>query len=455
MNKRSLYILLLALFLGITISLSIYFFEAKNSENIVEGIYIGQVYIGGLVEAKAKEKLSNFVNMHLRNPLILQYSDKTWNIIPQELVEVQIEKAVQEAISTGKSKNFLFKFFNRLKFSFNPKKIELAIKIKDEPFQKILEIISGEIACEPKNAEFKIIDGIIRIEKEKKGIKVDEENLKQEILKIVWSEKRKISVPVIAIKPEITQETLSKMNIKEEIVSFSTKFDKTQAGRSTNIRLAAEKLKNYIIPPGEIFSFNDVIGKRTIEEGYKEAPIFLNNKVSAGIGGGVCQLSTTLYNLALLADLEIIERSNHSLPVSYVPLGRDATVNYGVIDLKFKNSTGGYLLLYTEIKGDTLTMKFYGSKKSDKKINLVSEVVKRIPPPVNIKEDYSLEKGKIHVKEGKPGYQVRVWKITTYNDGRQEKKLVSTDIYNPTTTIVYVGKKEPQTQTHFVESQKS
>jgi len=111
------------------------------------------------------------------------------------------------------------------------------------------------------------------------------------------------------------------------------------------------------------------------------------------------------------------------------------------------------LLLYTEIKGDTLTMKFYGSKKNDKKIKIVSEVIKEIPPPVNIKEDYHLEKGKISIKEGKPGYQVRVWKIISYNNGTQEKKLISTDTYNPIATILYVGKKEPQAQTRPVEKE--
>jgi len=156
----------------------------------------------------------------------------------------------------------------------------------------------------------------------------------------------------------------------------------------------------------------------------------------------VCQLSTTLYNLALLADLEIVERSNHSLPVSYVPLGRDATVNFGVIDFKFKNTTGEYLLLHTEIKDNTLTMRFYGSKKIDKKVDVVSEIEKVIPPPVNFKEDPSLEKGKIIIREGKPGYQVKVWKVITYSNGVQEKKLISTDIYNPIASIIYIGKKD-------------
>ena len=146
-----------------------------------------------------------------------------------------------------------------------------------------------------------------------------------------------------------------------------------------------------------------------------------------------------------MTNLEIIERVNHSLPVSYVPLGQDATVNYDTIDLKFKNNTGGFLLLAADVIEDTITVKFFGSKIYDKSVKIVSETVKTISPPVSIKKDYALEKGKITIKQGSPGYQVKVWKI--YIDGKEEQRvLISTDIYNPTSTILYVGEKANEHQ---------
>ncbi|WP_148867949.1 VanW family protein [Thermosediminibacter litoriperuensis] len=451
--SRKFYIYISILLLCITCSAyGIYSYESRHGDDIFGGVYIGQVYVGGLSLKQATEKLKKYVEESLNDTIILYYSEKTWDFNPKGVIDVKIDRAVEEALSEGKSKNFILRFINRQKLSRMPKKIDLAAEIKEDPFKATIERISKDIAREPKNARFKIVDGKITIENEIEGIQVDQESLKQEILKAIWSRERKIPVPVTTIKPEVTAETLIKMNIKEEVASFSTKFDKSQVGRSTNIKLAAEKLEGYIIPPGEVFSFNDAVGERTSKEGYKEAPIFFKNEVISGIGGGVCQISSTLYNLALLTDLEIIERSNHSLPVSYVPLGRDATVNYGLIDLKFRNNTEGYLLLHTEVKDDTLTVKFYGSKKNDKNIKIVSEVVKKIPPPVTVKEDYSLEKGKIRIQEGKPGYQVKVWKIVSHN-GTQEKKLVSTDTYNPTATILFVGKKDPPAQTGTAESQ--
>lgn len=231
------------------------------------------------------------------------------------------------------------------------------------------------------------------------------------------------------------------MNIKVKVAEFSTKFNKALKERTQNIRLAAEKINGYIIAPGEVFSFNDAVGERTGEKGYKAAPIFFRNETVPGIGGGVCQLSSTIYNLALITGMEIIERSNHSLPVTYVPLGRDATVNYNHIDLKFRNNTGNYILLYTEINDDTLTVKFYGEKKREDSIKFYSEVVRKIPPTLTIKKDINLEKGKTRFKEGSPGYLVRVWKVNSVN-GREEKKIVSEDIYNPVPSVLYVGEKE-------------
>jgi len=140
-------------------------------------------------------------------------------------------------------------------------------------------------------------------------------------------------------------------------------------------------------------------------------------------------------------NLEIIERTNHSLPVSYVPLGRDATVNYNNIDLKFKNNTNSNLLLVTEVVDDTITAKFFGKEKPAFTINLISETVRTIPPPVTIKEDKNLLKGEVKIQPGSPGYVVKLWK--TYISGEKEEKiLVSTDTYNPTPTVLYSGIKE-------------
>ncbi len=120
--------------------------------------------------------------------------------------------------------------------------------------------------------------------------------------------------------------------------SFTTKYDGTNTARTTNLKLAASKINETILSPGEEFSYNAIVGERTIAAGYKEAKVYSNGQVVDGLGGGICQISTTLFNAALYANLEITEIHNHQFVPSYVGAGRDATVVYGSKDFKFKNS---------------------------------------------------------------------------------------------------------------------
>lgn len=143
------------------------------------------------------------------------------------------------------------------------------------------------------------------------------------------------------------------------MAQYSTRFDPTLANRTENIRLAAKALDGKLLAPGERFSFNNSVGERIAQAGYKEALIIEGNTYMPGLGGGVCQVSSTLYNVVLRAHLEVIERHPHSLPVNYVPPGKDATVSYPILDFKFRNSTDAYLLIRSSVVGNILTFQFY------------------------------------------------------------------------------------------------
>ena len=121
--------------------------------------------------------------------------------------------------------------------------------------------------------------------------------------------------------------------------TFSTKYAASNKNRTTNLILASNKINGTVLMPGEVFSYNKVVGKRTIAAGYKEAPIYVSGRVEDGLGGGICQITSTLYNAVVFANLEIVERSNHQFVPSYVGASRDATVVYGALDFKFKNNT--------------------------------------------------------------------------------------------------------------------
>lgn len=164
-----------------------------------------------------------------------------------------------------------------------------------------------------------------------------------------------IKVNLTVKEPIIDTETSSGL-----IAQYSTHFDSTLINRTENIRLAAKALDGKLLAPRERFSFNESVGERTAEAGYKEALIIVGNTFTPGLGGGVCQVSSNLYNAVILAHLEILERHRHSLPVDYVPPGQDATVSFPILDFRFRNSTDTYLLIRSFVQGNTLTFQLYG-----------------------------------------------------------------------------------------------
>ncbi|MGE5484702.1 MAG: VanW family protein [Ignavibacteriales bacterium] len=229
-----------------------------------------------------------------------------------------------------------------------------------------------------------------------------------------------VELPVEAVEPGTMADDLRAMGVSAMIASYSTAVNKDN-NRTENIRLAAQKLDNYLLPPGREFSFNSVVGPRTAEDGYRETPVYWRDEVRTGIGGGICQLSTTLYNAVLLADLEVVERHSHSLTVDYVPLGRDAAVSYGEVDLKFRNNTPNHILIRAYVAGGKVYVKMFGHTGADRKVAINARVLKKTDFVTETIEDPTLAKGQVQVRNGKPGYVVRSERIV-YVDGQQVKK---------------------------------
>ncbi|MGI6119865.1 MAG: VanW family protein, partial [Desulfosporosinus sp.] len=171
-------------------------------------------------------------------------------------------------------------------------------------------------------------------------------------------EKKKIELVVNNIPAQPNATDISK--IRDIIGDYTTFFNPKDVSRTTNLRLAAETLNNQLIAPGQVFSFNDVVGERTEAAGYLPAIIFMGNGVVKGVGGGICQNSSTLYQAVRQASLPILERHTHSLPVSYVLKGQDATVYFGVLDFRFLNDTQGYLYISARTGSNWLRIQLFG-----------------------------------------------------------------------------------------------
>ena len=206
---------------------------------------------------------------------------------------------------------------------------------------------------------------------EKNGKQIDCAGLKEDIKTALARGEKEVRARFITLYPAVTQKDLGACTHKRS--GFSTEYGSSSAERKSNVSLAARALNGCRIEDGEVFSFNETVGERTEERGYKIAKIISDGRFTDGIGGGVCQLSTTLYNAALLAGLDICERHPHTLAVSYVERSFDAMVS-SFADLKFINDTGGPLFIETEADGKTLTVNVYG-RRSEYTIKRVSETI--------------------------------------------------------------------------------
>ena len=184
----------------------------------------------------------------------------------------------------------------------------------------------------------------------------------EEASQMLEEEKEEYTIPLKILYPKVTTNMIGTEAFPDLLSSYSTNYNARDTDRTTNLKLAANKINGTVLMPGETFSYNQVVGARTIAAGYKEAPIYVQGQVVDGLGGGICQITSTLYNAVLYANLEIVERSNHQFVPSYVTASRDATVVYGSIDFKFKNNRNYPIKLICSVANGVASFQIFGLK---------------------------------------------------------------------------------------------
>ncbi|WP_182914440.1 VanW family protein [Paenibacillus sp. 1011MAR3C5] len=247
-------------------------------------------------------------------------------------------------------------------------------------------------------------------------------------------------LPISTIHPDITLEKLKEEGIDRLIMSFTTDFSSSAEGRSHNVSVTAKTLDDWYLKPDEVFAYSELIAKAEKEHTYREAPVILNGKFVPGIGGGICQVSSTLYQAILRAGLDIEERRNHSLPVAYLPLGHDATYATDAIDFKFRNTTGKGLLIRTSVENKKLTIKLFGTMPSNESYEIESVTLETVSPKTQQSVNPALPVGKtVVVEKGKPGYIVETYR-THLRDGKAvSRERVSKDTYRAQPTLIETG----------------
>ena len=260
----------------------------------------------------------------------------------------------------------------------------------------------------------------------------------EEINKSLEEDKEEYIIP---LKITIADKTINDLAIEafpNLLGTFTTRYDPSNKNRSNNIELATDKLNGTIILPGEVFSYNKIVGKRTIEKGYKEAGAYAGGKVIQEVGGGICQVSSTLYNAVLYANLAIIERSNHYFETTYVDVGRDATVSWGTVDFKFKNNRAYPIKIEATSKNGVMKISIRGIKEEKEyEVIIKSETTSIIEKNIKYLEDSKLNLGEEKIVQvGHDGSTSKTYKILRLNGITVSTEIISEDYYHPLEKII-------------------
>ncbi len=319
--------------------------------------------------------------------------------------------------------------------------IELIVE-RAEPKEVDPDEFYEKLTQPPKDAEYRLEDGIVVVVPEKPKVIVDKKAVEAAL-------KSKDSVSALAVEveyPEKRAEELEAMLFRDVLGSYSSSFASSSASRASNVSLTAQRVNGYILMPGDEFSYDKTVGRRTAANGYKEAGVYVGNKVESGIGGGICQTSSTLYSAALYADLEIVQRTSHSLPVSYVPGGMDATIAEGYIDLKLRNNTEYPVKLVAVVNGRRLTCQVLGVKDPDKSVEIINTKTADHEPKVERTTNAEIPEGyKKTIAKGAPGYNYATKRVVSIKGKVVKEERMTGSVYRAASTEIEVNPADKET----------
>ncbi|HZH93734.1 MAG TPA: VanW family protein [Tissierellaceae bacterium] len=446
MKKGSIIAIAVVLVLTVTGMGGYYYLDNYLSgDTFYEGVTIDGRPMGGLTLEEGIHQLQESKEEDLERIIVLKVdgeSEYHSNLTLRNLqLEYNIQEVATEAFQMGRRGNVLQRYTEIRNLEKNPVSFNLERSFKLENLAATLEELAAKVDREPIDAKFNFKDGDMEIIEASEGIALDIETFMTDVSNMGEGilDGGTLYIPVKIIQPELEEDYYSKIN--GIIGEFSTSFAGSSAGRSHNIRLSAQSFDGMLLMPGQEVSYNRTTGPRQASAGYREAPVIENGELIPGMGGGVCQTSTTLYNALLLADMTILERRPHSIPPAYVPRGTDAAVATGYLDLVFRNDFDYPVLIDTKVEGTRVYFYIYGDQKNrDYSVRISTSQIATTPYRVHENLDNGLEPGARElVQEGRNGYKVNTFKSIVRNGEVVSTQLISQDYYRERDYIYKIG----------------
>lgn len=449
-NKKLIQIIS-AILVVIVVSILAYTLSVNKSVKSYEGkVYPGvSVYgieLGGLTKEEAINALNEKLTTNIMDKLlVVTVGDKKVNLNYSDLgIAYDVAAISEEAINYGKDKTKLTKY-NMIK-NGEEYNIEAKISYDEGKLKEFEEKVKSTVNIEPQDAQLKMSGGSKTITPEVVGYKINEEELHNKLVENINgdpNEEVDLIFELEESRAKVTTADLEK--ITGIMSSYSSNYRNSGDGRVKNMQIAIETVNGTLLMPGEEFSYNELIGDTTPDKGYEKANTYVGNEIVPDYGGGICQVSTTLYRAVMRSNLRSTERRNHSLTVSYSEPGLDATVAYGFIDYKFKNTYDFPVYIEGYIGGGTVGFNIYGNPESlgGRTYELVNEIHETYKPEVEYIDDPTLEVGKEVVQSnGMPGYKASSYQVTYENGKEIDREFIATDVYLTTNTVIKRGTKK-------------
>ena len=411
------------------------------TDTIYPGVAIGDIPVGGLSIAEAKSKILTAYQHQIVNATInVSYENKTWPITPEDIeLYINADDLAMQAYHVGRTGNIVNILKERYLAVNGGYTVPFTKIYNQNKLYALLTTIAKNIDRNPQNAFLIYNHNSVHITPETWGQEVD---ISASLADLANNLNNQIPVnsPLIVLQkaPSIVEQDFA--DIDNMIAEYTTQFSPNDPKRSENIEIAAKHLNSTLVHSGEVFSFNQTVGPRLPEFGYKEAPVLVDGKLLLDWGGGVCQVSTTLYNASLLADMEIEERASHFKPPSYVPLGQDAAVADNMLDFKFKNISPYNIYITSEVFNNQITVSIFGKNIPSLSEIQIESTSKVLGYNTLVKQDDSLALGKeIIDSPGQKGFAVTTYRVKIKDGQELSRENLSSDEFKPEDRIIRIG----------------
>ena len=434
---------------GVYVGTTVYAQDAQNpsERTIADNIYIGDIAVGGMTEAQAVEAVDDYVKSLGDTEFTLTVDDKSVVAKASDFgLEWSNRVLVKDAIDVGRTGNLIERYKSQKDLEHENLVYDITYTADKDKVTQFLETNTADMNQDAVNYGLKRENGVFSITEGQNGVAVDVDTSAQEIVSYIedtWNQNdATIELAASVVEPEGTKEQLER--VTDVLGTYTTDFSTSSAGRAQNVRNGAGKINGHVLYPGEQFSVYEAVNPFTAENGYELAGSYENGTTVQTYGGGICQVSTTLYNAVIRAELSINERFCHSMIVSYVQPSMDAAIAGTYKDLKFTNNYDFPVYIEGYTSGGQITFTIYGeeTRPASREVIFESETTSTTEPEIKFVASDSQPIGYVNTDQNShTGYTAKLWKIVKENGVEVSRETYNNSTYNASPKIITVGTK--------------